>query len=144
MLALIVRPGSARGGSTRIAVVQHVRTALNVVGSWKSDAQILQTLAGGQAARPFATHSNAPRHRSACGSRAGTVPPSASWVVSTGLLNLIECSEVGNHGYAFSGILMLGTYRPTEPTGVVTRELIQEVADEAIRNQTSRCPTAVS
>ena len=56
---LIVRPEARDIARTRIAVVRAVRSALERRGFLEVETPMLQTLAGGAAARPFVTHSNA-------------------------------------------------------------------------------------
>ena len=56
---LIVRPEARTIARQRVAVVRAVRSALERRGFLEVETPILQTLAGGAAARPFVTHSNA-------------------------------------------------------------------------------------
>ena len=56
---LIVRPEAREIARQRIAVVRAVRSALERRGFLEVETPMLQTLAGGAAARPFVTHSNA-------------------------------------------------------------------------------------
>ena len=56
---LIVRPAARDIARTRIAVVRAVRSSLERRGFLEVETPMLQTLAGGAAARPFVTHSNA-------------------------------------------------------------------------------------
>lgn len=56
---LIVRPQARAVARQRIAVVRAVRNALERRGFLEVETPMLQTLAGGAAARPFVTHSNA-------------------------------------------------------------------------------------
>lgn len=56
---LIVRPQARAVARRRIAVVRAVRDALERRGFLEVETPMLQTLAGGAAARPFVTHSNA-------------------------------------------------------------------------------------
>ncbi len=56
---LIVRPEARTIARQRIAVVRAVRNALERRGFLEVETPMLQTLAGGAAARPFVTHSNA-------------------------------------------------------------------------------------
>ena len=56
---LIVRPEAATIARQRVAVVRAVRSALERRGFLEVETPMLQTLAGGAAARPFVTHSNA-------------------------------------------------------------------------------------
>jgi lysyl-tRNA synthetase, class II len=54
---LIVRPQARTVARQRIAVVRAVRNALDQRGFLEVETPMLQTLAGGAAARPFVTHS---------------------------------------------------------------------------------------
>ena len=56
---LIVRPEARTVARQRVAVVRAVRSALERRGFLEVETPMLQTLAGGAAARPFVTHSNA-------------------------------------------------------------------------------------
>ena len=56
---LIVRPEARTIARQRVAVVRAVRSALERRGFLEVETPMLQTLAGGAAARPFITHSNA-------------------------------------------------------------------------------------
>ena len=56
---LIVRPQARSVARQRIAVVRAVRNGLERRGFLEVETPMLQTLAGGAAARPFVTHSNA-------------------------------------------------------------------------------------
>ncbi|MDT5353928.1 MAG: lysyl-tRNA synthetase, class, partial [Mycobacterium sp.] len=56
---LIVRPQARTVARQRIAVIRALRTALEQRGFLEVETPMLQTLAGGAAARPFVTHSNA-------------------------------------------------------------------------------------
>ncbi|MFH5231300.1 lysine--tRNA ligase [Antrihabitans spumae] len=56
---LIVRPQAREMARKRIAVVRALRNALEARGFLEVETPMLQTLHGGAAARPFVTHSNA-------------------------------------------------------------------------------------
>ncbi len=56
---LIVRPEAREMARTRVAVVRELRAALERRGFLEVETPMLQTVAGGAAARPFVTHSNA-------------------------------------------------------------------------------------
>ncbi|MFG1784741.1 lysine--tRNA ligase [Rhodococcus oryzae] len=56
---LIVRPEAREMARKRVAVVRELRNALERRGFLEVETPMLQTLAGGAAARPFITHSNA-------------------------------------------------------------------------------------
>ncbi len=71
---LIVRPEARTIARQRVAVVRAVRSALERRGFLEVETPMLQTLAGGAAARPFVTHSNALDMRTVPADRAGAVP----------------------------------------------------------------------
>ncbi|EUA23874.1 tRNA synthetases class II family protein [Mycobacterium xenopi 4042] len=56
---LIVRPQARAVARLRVAVVRAIRAGLEARGFLEVETPMLQTLAGGAAARPFVTHSNA-------------------------------------------------------------------------------------
>lgn len=56
---LIVRPEARDNARKRVAVVRELRNALERRGFLEVETPMLQTVAGGAAARPFITHSNA-------------------------------------------------------------------------------------
>ena len=56
---LIVRPEARAVARQRITVIRAIRNSLERRGFLEVETPILQTLAGGAAARPFITHSNA-------------------------------------------------------------------------------------
>lgn len=56
---LIVRPEAREMARTRVAVVRELRAALERRDFLEVETPMLQTVAGGAAARPFVTHSNA-------------------------------------------------------------------------------------
>src|SRR5690606_960963 len=56
---LIVRDQARKVARQRIAVMRAIRSALERRGFLEVETPMLQTLAGGAAARPFVTHSNA-------------------------------------------------------------------------------------
>src|ERR1700692_681861 len=58
-VGLIVRPQASTVARQRIAVIRALRNALEQRGFLEVETPMLQTLAGGAAARPFVTHSNA-------------------------------------------------------------------------------------
>ena len=71
---LIVRPEARTIARQRVAVVRAVRSALERRGFLEVETPMLQTLAGGAAARPFVTHSNALDVGPVPSHRAGTLP----------------------------------------------------------------------
>src|SRR5260370_11493921 len=133
---LIVRPEARAIGRQRVAVVRAVRSALERRGFLEVETPILQTLAGGAAARPFVTHSNA-------------LDVDLYLRIAPELF-LKRCLVGGfdkvfelNRGFRNEGadsthspeFAMLETYQAYgtyDDSAVVTREIIQEVADEAI------------
>lgn len=90
---LIVCPQVRIVAHQRIAVIRAIRTALERRGFLEVETPMLQTLAGGAAARPFVTHSNALTSICTCVSHLNCSSSDASSVVSTRSSNLIECFE---------------------------------------------------
>lgn len=133
---LIVRPEARTIARQRVAVVRAVRSALERRDFLEVETPMLQTLAGGAAARPFVTHSNA--------------LDSDLYLRIAPELFLKRCVVGGfdrvfelNRNFRNEGadsthspeFAMLETYQAYgtyDDSAVVTRELIQEVADEAI------------
>ncbi|WP_319449235.1 MULTISPECIES: lysine--tRNA ligase [unclassified Mycobacterium] len=133
---LIVRPEARSVARQRIAVVRAVRSALERRGFLEVETPMLQTIPGGAAARPFVTHSNA--------------LDTALYLRIAPELFLKRCLVGGfekvfelNRNFRNEGadsthspeFAMLETYQAYgtyDDSAVVTRELIQEVADEAI------------
>ncbi len=133
---LIVRPQAREVARQRIAVVRAVRNALERRGFLEVETPMLQTLAGGAAARPFATHSNA-----LDADLFLRIAPELflKRCVVGGLERVFELNRVFRNEGADSThspeFVMLETYQAWgtyEDSAIVTRELIQEVADEAI------------
>ncbi|BBY64486.1 lysine--tRNA ligase [Mycolicibacterium helvum] len=133
---LIVRPQARDVARQRIAVVRAVRNALERRGFLEVETPMLQTLAGGAAARPFVTHSNA-----LDADLYLRIAPELflKRCVVGGLEKVFELNRNfrnegadSSHSPEFS---MLETYQAWgtyDDSAIVTRELIQEVADEAI------------
>lgn len=133
---LIVRPQARSVARQRIAVVRAVRNALERRDFLEVETPMLQTLAGGAAARPFITHSNALDVDLYL-----RIAPELflKRCVVGGLERVFELNRVfrnegadATHSPEFA---MLETYQAWgtyDDSAVVTRELIQEVADEAI------------
>jgi lysyl-tRNA synthetase class 2 len=133
---LIVRPQARDVARQRIAVVRAVRHALERRGFLEVETPMLQTLAGGAAARPFVTHSNA-----LDADLYLRIAPELflKRCVVGGLEKVFELNRNfrnegadSTHSPEFS---MLETYQAWgtyDDSAIVTRELIQEVADEAI------------
>ena len=133
---LIVRPQARTVARQRIAVVRAVRSGLERRGFLEVETPMLQTLAGGAAARPFVTHSNA--------LDADLFLRIAQELflkrcVVGGLERVFELNRVFRNEGADSThspeFAMLETYQAWgtyDDSAVMIRELIQGVADEAI------------
>ncbi|MCV7422265.1 lysine--tRNA ligase [Mycobacterium yunnanensis] len=133
---LIVRPEARTIARQRIAVVRAIRSAYERRGFLEVETPMLQTLAGGAAARPFVTHSNA--------------LDADLFLRIAPELFLKRCLVGGfekvfemNRNFRNEGadsthspeFAMLETYQAFgtyDDCALVTREVIQEVADEAI------------
>lgn len=133
---LIVRPQARTVARQRIAVVRAVRNALDRRGFLEVETPMLQTLAGGAAARPFVTHSNALDTDLYL-----RIAPELflKRCVVGGLEKVFELNRNFRNEGADSThspeFAMLETYQAWgtyDDSAIVTRELIQEVADEAI------------
>ncbi|NTY59573.1 lysine--tRNA ligase [Mycolicibacterium sphagni] len=133
---LIVRPQAREVARQRVAVVRAVRNALERRDFLEVETPMLQTLAGGAAARPFVTHSNA-----LDADLYLRIAPELflKRCVVGGLEKVFELNRNfrnegadSTHSPEFS---MLETYQAWgtyDDSAIVTREVIQEVADEAI------------
>ena len=133
---LIVRPQARTVARQRIAVVRAVRNSLERRGFLEVETPMLQTLAGGAAARPFVTHSNALDSDLFL-----RIAPELflKRCVVGGLEKVFELNRVFRNEGADSThspeFAMLETYQAWgtyDDSAVITRDLIQEVADEAI------------
>lgn len=133
---LIVRPEARTIARQRIAVVRAVRSALERRGFLEVETPILQTLAGGAAARPFVTHSNA-----LDADLYLRIAPELflKRCVVGGFDRVFELNRVfrnegadSTHSPEFAMLETYQAYGTYDDSAVVTRELIQEVADEAI------------
>ena len=133
---LIVRPQARAIARRRVAVVRAVRNGLERRGFLEVETPMLQTLAGGAAARPFATHSNALDTDLYL-----RIAPELflKRCVVGGLDRVFELNRVFRNEGADSThspeFAMLETYQSWgtyDDSATTTRELIQEVADEAI------------
>ncbi|WP_243632754.1 lysine--tRNA ligase [Mycobacterium uberis] len=133
---LIVRPQARTVARQRIAVIRVIRTALERRGFLEVETPMLQTLAGGAAARPFVTHSNALDIDLYL-----RIAPELflKRCIVGGFDKVFELNRVfrnegadSTHSPEFSMLETYQTYGTYEDSAVATRELIQEVADEAI------------
>jgi lysyl-tRNA synthetase, class II len=133
---LIVRPQARTVARQRIAVVRAIRTALERRGFLEVETPMLQTLAGGAVARPFITHSNALDIDLYL-----RIAPELflKRCIVGGFDKVFELNRVfrnegadSTHSPEFSMLETYQTYGTYDDSAVVTRELIQEVADEAI------------
>ncbi len=133
---LIVRPEARAVARQRIAVVRGVRHALERRGFLEVETPMLQTLAGGAAARPFVTHSNA-----LDADLYLRIAPELflKRCVVGGLEKVFELNRNFRNEGADSThspeFAMLETYQAWgtyDDSAQMTRELIQEVADEAL------------
>jgi lysyl-tRNA synthetase class 2 len=133
---LIVRPQARTVARQRIAVIRAIRNALERCGFLEVETPILQTLAGGAAARPFITHSNALDIDLYL-----RIAPELflKRCVVGGFDKVFELNRVfrnegadSTHSPEFSMLETYQSYGTYDDSAVVTREIIQEVADEAI------------
>lgn len=133
---LIVRPQARAVARQRIGVMRALRAALERRGFLEVETPILQTLAGGAAARPFITHSNALDIDLYL-----RIAPELflKRCIVGGFDKVFEVNRVfrnegadSTHSPEFSMLETYQTYATYDDSAVVTRELIQEVADEAI------------
>jgi lysyl-tRNA synthetase class 2 len=133
---LIVRPQARSVARQRIAVVRAIRSALERRGFLEVETPMLQTLAGGAAARPFITHSNAMDIDLYL-----RIAPELflKRCIVGGFDRVFELNRVfrnegadSTHSPEFSMLETYQTYGTYDDSAVVTRELIQEVADEVI------------
>jgi lysyl-tRNA synthetase class 2 len=133
---LIVRPQARSVARQRVAVVRALRNALERRGFLEVETPMLQTLAGGAAARPFITHSNALDIDLYL-----RIAPELflKRCIVGGFDKVFELNRVfrnegsdSTHSPEFSMLETYQTYGTYDDSAVVTRELIQEVADEAI------------
>lgn len=133
---LIVRPQARSVARQRIAVVRAVRNGLERRGFLEVETPMLQTLAGGAAARPFVTHSNA-----LDADLYLRIAPELflKRCVVGGLEKVFELNRNFRNEGADSThspeFAMLETYQAWgtyDDSALMIRELVQEVADEAI------------
>ncbi|MGP4054517.1 lysine--tRNA ligase [Mycobacterium sp. 4D054] len=133
---LIVRPEARAIARQRVAVVRAVRSALERRGFLEVETPMLQTLAGGAAARPFVTHSNA-----LDADLYLRIAPELflKRCVVGGFDRVFELNRNfrnegadSTHSPEFAMLETYQAYGTYDDSAIVTRELIQEVADEAI------------
>jgi lysyl-tRNA synthetase, class II len=133
---LIVRPQARAVARQRIAVVRALRNGLERRGFLEVETPMLQTLAGGAAARPFVTHSNALDMDLYL-----RIAPELflKRCVVGGFDKVFELNRVfrnegadSTHSPEFSMLETYQAYGTYDDSAVVIRELIQEVADDAI------------
>lgn len=141
---LIVRPQARAVARQRIAVVRAVRSALERRGFLEVETPMLQTLAGGAAARPFVTHSNA-----LDADLYLRIAPELflKRCVVGGLEKVFELNRNFRNEGADSThspeFAMLETYQAWgtyDDSARMTRELVQEVADEALGTRSVPLP----
>ena len=141
---LIVRPQARSVARQRIAVVRAVRNALDRRGFLEVETPMLQTLPGGAAARPFVTHSNA-----LDADLYLRIAPELflKRCVVGGLEKVFELNRNFRNEGADSThspeFAMLETYQAWgtyDDSAIMTREVIQEVADEAIGSRQVTLP----
>jgi lysyl-tRNA synthetase, class II len=133
---LIVRPEARTIARQRIAVVRAVRSAYERRGFLEVETPMLQTLAGGAAARPFITHSNA-----LDADLYLRIAPELflKRCLVGGFEKVFELNRNfrnegadSTHSPEFAMLETYQAYGTYDDSAVVTREIIQEVADEAI------------
>lgn len=133
---LIVRPEARAVARQRIAVIRALRSALERRGFLEVETPMLQTLAGGAAARPFVTHSNA-----LDADLYLRIAPELflKRCVVGGFERVFELNRVfrnegadSTHSPEFSMLETYQAYGTYDDSAVMIREIIQEVADAAI------------
>ena len=133
---LIVRPEARTIARQRIAVVRAVRSAYERRGFLEVETPMLQTLAGGAAARPFVTHSNA-----FDADLFLRIAPELflKRALVGGFEKVFELNRNfrnegadSTHSPEFAMLETYQAYGTYDDSATVTREVIQEVADEAI------------
>ncbi|CAJ1495339.1 lysine--tRNA ligase [[Mycobacterium] burgundiense] len=133
---LIVRPQARDVARQRIAVVRAVRAALERRDFLEVETPMLQTLAGGAAARPFVTHSNALDTDLYL-----RIAPELflKRCVVGGLDRIFELNRNfrnegadSTHSPEFSMLETYQAYGDYNDSALATREVIQEVAEEAL------------
>ncbi|MBF6355772.1 lysine--tRNA ligase [Nocardia higoensis] len=133
---LIVRPEARQMARTRVAVVRALRNALERRGFLEVETPMLQTLHGGAAARPFITHSNALDMDLYL-----RIAPELflKRCVVGGLEKVFEINRNfrnegadSTHSPEFAMLETYEAYGTYDDSATMTRELIQEVAQEAL------------
>ncbi|MGE2690215.1 lysine--tRNA ligase [Mycolicibacterium pulveris] len=133
---LIVRPEARTIARQRVAVVRALRSALERRGFLEVETPMLQTLAGGAAARPFVTHSNALDTDLYL-----RIAPELflKRALVGGFEKVFELNRVfrnegadSTHSPEFAMLETYQAYGTYDDSATVTRELIQEVADDAL------------
>jgi lysyl-tRNA synthetase, class II len=141
---LIVRPEARTIARQRVAVVRAVRSALERRGFLEVETPMLQTLAGGAAARPFVTHSNA-----LDADLYLRIAPELflKRALVGGLEKVFELNRVfrnegadSTHSPEFAMLETYEAYGTYDDSARMTREVIQEVADEVIGTRTVPLP----
>ncbi|MBW0274254.1 lysine--tRNA ligase [Nocardia sp. MH4] len=132
---LIVRPEAREMARTRVNVVRALRTALERRGFLEVETPMLQTIHGGAAARPFVTHSNALDMELFL-----RIAPELflKRCVVGGLEKVFEINRNfrnegadSTHSPEFAMLETYEAYGTYDDSAKMTRELIQEVAQEA-------------
>lgn len=141
---LIVRPEARTIARQRVAVVRAVRSALERRGFLEVETPMLQTLAGGAAARPFVTHSNA-----LDADLYLRIAPELflKRCLVGGLEKVFELNRNfrnegidSTHSPEFAMLETYEAYGTYDDSARMTREVIQEVADEAIGTRSVPLP----
>ncbi|MCX2715098.1 lysine--tRNA ligase [Mycolicibacterium sp. J2] len=141
---LIVRPEARTIARQRIAVVRAVRSALERRGFLEVETPMLQTLPGGAAARPFVTHSNA-----LDADLYLRIAPELflKRCLVGGFEKVFELNRNfrnegadSTHSPEFAMLETYQAYGTYDDSARVTREIIQEVADEAIGTRSVPLP----
>ncbi|MBJ8345962.1 lysine--tRNA ligase [Antrihabitans sp. YC2-6] len=136
---LIVRPDAREMARKRIAVVRALRNALESRGFLEVETPMLQTLHGGAAARPFVTHSNALDIDLFL-----RIAPELflKRCVVGGIEKVFEINRNfrnegsdATHSPEFAMLETYEAYGTYDDSAKMTRELVQEVAQEALGTQ---------
>ncbi|MBD0322140.1 MAG: lysine--tRNA ligase [Aldersonia sp.] len=136
---LILRPEAREMARIRVAVVRALRTALERRGFLEVETPMLQTLHGGAAARPFVTHSNALDIDLYL-----RIAPELflKRCVVGGIEKVFEINRNfrnegadSTHSPEFAMLETYEAYGTYDDSATMTRELIQEVAQEALGTQ---------